>query len=401
MQVPRIVGLGQSPVVKLKLPTSQLIKTALHAACKDAGFALKKLDGIIAVPSLSHPRFMEAHCIATEIGLLPGVGVVARTVDTGGAGPITALLMADRMIKYEDCEAVAIVAGDAIASLDSEEFIRRADSSFCQSDGRSGELFQSPVIPNAYNRVAEWKIQLGLLREQLAMTAVLMSRLAVRHPMAATKRPLSLTEVLTSKSIASVTTIKECARKVDGGSAIILASEKFIKKNNLSLNKLSSPKILGGGEASGPILPPLVIDESFFSCHVAAERAYRASGLSVENIDFFGLYDCFPICFIQAVEAVGLAPKHGGGKWVQNFYDESELLGGSAPSPDKFPVNTHGGLLGFGTPWEGPAMYSVIEACQQMNRSCGERQIKKDVKTALVYGNGGIFSASAIAILGR
>lgn len=151
--------------------------------------------------------------------------------------------MADRMIKYEDCEAVAIVAGDAIASLDSEEFIRRADSSFCQSGGRSGELFQSPVIPNAYNRVAEWKMQLGLLREQLAMTAVLMSRLAVRHPMAATKRPLSLTEVLTSKSIASVTTIKECARKVDGGSAIILASEKFIKKNNLSLNKLSSPKV--------------------------------------------------------------------------------------------------------------------------------------------------------------
>lgn len=90
----------------------------------------------------------------------------------------------------------------------------------------------------------------------------------------------------------------------------------------------------------------MVVDESLFSCHIAAERAYRASGLSVENIDFFGLYDCFPICFIQAVEAVGLAPKHGGGNWVQNFYDESESFGGLALRPDKFPVNTHGGLLG-------------------------------------------------------
>jgi hypothetical protein len=46
-------------------------------------------------------------------------------------------------------------------------------------------------------------------------------------------------------------------------------------------------------------------------------------------------------------------------------------------------------------------MNNVIEAVQQMNRVCGERQIKKNVKTALVYGNGGIFSASAVAILGK
>lgn len=36
--------------------------------------------------------------------------------------------------------------------------------------------------------------------------------------------------------------------------------------------------------------------------------------LCIGDIDFFGLYDCFPICLIRAVEAVGLAKKGEGGK---------------------------------------------------------------------------------------
>ena len=36
-------------------------------------------------------------------------------------------------------------------------------------------------------------------------------------------------------------------------------------------------KVLGGGEASGPLFPPPEINESVFSC-----EAYRALGLSLE-----------------------------------------------------------------------------------------------------------------------
>jgi len=63
-------------------------------------------------------------------------------------------------------------------------------------------------------------------------------------------------------------------------------------------------------------------------------------------------------------------------------------------------VNTHGGLLGFGAPWEVPAMYNIIEAIQQLRGKAGNRQISS-ARRALVYGNGGIFSASAVAILGN
>lgn len=72
-------------------------------------------------------------------------------------------------------------------------------------------------------------------------------------------------------------------------------------------------------------------------------------------------------------------------------------LPGVAPQT-LLPINTHGGLLGFGAPWEVPAMYNVIEMVAQLRGRAGQRQVV-GARRALVYGNGGVFSASAIAIL--
>ena len=80
-------------------------------------------------------------------------------------------------------------------------------------------------------------------------------------------------------------------------------------------------------------------------------------------------------------------------------YRESEEAGG-ALSPAKFPVNTHGGLLAFGAPWEVPAMYNVHEAVRQLRWTARGRQVER-ARRALVYGNGGVFSASAVALLAR
>ena len=43
----------------------------------------------------------------------------------------------------------------------------------------------------------------------------------------------------------------------------------------------------------------------------------------------------------RAVEAVGLAPKGEGGKWIEKKYNETMK---SDYDPNVFPVNTHGGV---------------------------------------------------------
>jgi acetyl-CoA acetyltransferase len=401
-----IIGTGLTqPRSKTGLTATTLMLTSLERALANAGVGLRDLDGLIAVPSLAEPRFMEAHYLATRMNLLPHKNFIAKTIDTGGAGPITGLLEADRMIRMQGRNVVAVIAGDAVSSLDTEEFLRRADAG-CSSSHKGEDI--SPVIPLGYDRVAQWQIRnQGVTREQLAMVSVLMSRQALRHPLAMTKKPLTLEDVLNSKQVGPATNVLECARRADGGAALIVANADYLRSKvskrgasvRLESRVQNSPLVLAGGEASGPLYPPPIIDEEMFSCDEAASTALRNAGLQTHDIDFFGLYDCFPICFLRAVEAVKLAPRFGAGKWIEEMYQRSEANGGVL-SPSEFPVNTHGGLLSFGAPWETPAMYNIIEAVAQLTNNAHDRQVP-NAKKALVYGNGGIFSASAVAILGK
>ena len=94
---------------------------------------------------------------------------------------------------------------------------------------------------------------------------------------------------------------------------------------------------------------------------------------------------------IVAALATGLV---SGNLWAADTVDE--LL----QDPTFFPINTHGGLLCYGAPWEVPAMYNIIEAVQQLRGTARGRQLE-ECRRALVYGNGGIFSASSVAILAK
>lgn len=95
--------------------------------------------------------------------------------------------------------------------------------------------------------------------------------------------------------------------------------------------------------------------------------AYASAGnLTADDIDFFGLYDCFPICLVRALESSGLAEKGKGGMYLERQYnrmmeaiqsDDKGHLETLLQDSTFFPVNTHEGLLCYGAPWEAPAMF--------------------------------------------
>ncbi len=58
-------------------------------------------------------------------------------------------------MRYEGCDLVALVAGDAVSSLDTKEFLRRADLGCAAPDNQ----IPSPVIPNSYDKIAQWQME--------------------------------------------------------------------------------------------------------------------------------------------------------------------------------------------------------------------------------------------------
>lgn len=416
----RIVSLGMTGLGKFKLPATELMYQALiKSTIKDSwnafDFDKNDIDTVIAIPSLSEPHFMMAHYFSTKYNIFKSRSEknktsFSKTIDLGGAGPISAVIEADRLIKSGQSEVVAIVAGDAIGSMPTSEFLKAADNS-CLVDESMSKL-KSPIIPNGYNRIAEWYLDKGHInREQLGMVSVLMSLNAVNHPFALTKNIITLEEVLNTRKISTLTSIYECAHRTDGGASIIIASDNYL--NKIGIKPDNFPYIKAGEESSGPLYPPNEINElTYNSCYNAVDKLYKKTNLTVDDIDYFGLYDCFPICFVRAVDAVGLHKKkklwtkqmksdlkytESAGKWIEGIYELSKSQGNFL-HPFQFPVNTHGGLLCFGAPWEVPALFNVIEAAKQLRGIARKRQIPFP-KRALIYGNGGILSASSIVLL--
>lgn len=144
-------------------PASELVKEAFSLSLRNAaagsggpGLDPKHVDGLIVTPSLSQSHFMEAHLIATQLGLVPSkTGVYLKTVDTGGAGPITGILEATRLIQSDFCEVVAVAAGDAVLSMSKKDFLAKADGACADPEGR----LQSPVIPHGYDHVARYQVR--------------------------------------------------------------------------------------------------------------------------------------------------------------------------------------------------------------------------------------------------
>lgn len=148
-----------------------MIIESLQNALSMTHLEMNEIDGMVAVPSLSNPHFMEAHYIATKCNLLPKKKFNCTTLDVGGASPVSGIINAKRLIEQNNSHLVAVVGGDSVSSLSTEEFLLRADTT-CQNPSKS---LPSPVIPLQYNRVAEWHMKkYGLERKHLAMAALLM-----------------------------------------------------------------------------------------------------------------------------------------------------------------------------------------------------------------------------------
>ncbi|QDZ20056.1 nitronate monooxygenase [Chloropicon primus] len=388
-----ICGRGTTKLGKLKRPLNDLVREAFHLALEDAKLPAEAVKGVVSMPAvadLGGLSLMPAHQMAMDLGLLTRPGgqeMICKTVDCGGASPVVALREACQLLREENLGCVAVIGADAVASMPTKEFLKRVSGS---KQGNGGA-----VIPEKYGEFATWHVQtFGTKRDELASVAEFMSLQAAKHPNSFSKggRCLSASEVMSSPRVAQNTNLFECAKRADGAAVVLVCSNEFVAQRGLL--HMSVP-ILGIGEASGALMPEgEYIGSHAIPIHLAARRAMRKANVrSIDQLGWFGLYDCFPVAFISSLEQVGLCPHGAGGAWVKQAVKRVK-------EGKKVNVNTHGGLLGAGAPWEAPAMFTIVEAYDQLLGRCGKDRQIDGVTRALVQGNGGTFSHEAVAILG-
>jgi len=194
-------------------------------------------------------------------------------------------------------------------------------------------------------------------------------------------------EFISNPELKSALRLSDCSQVSDGGAALILVSEEGLK----AIGKRPSDvvEVLTVQVATDNLYNDGKPDE-LETTKAAAQRAYATAGVKPEQIQVAEVHDCFTIAEILMYEALGFAPKGQGVSLVKS---------GATNIDGKIPVNTGGGLIGFGHPVGATGVKQILEVVKQLKGQAGAYQVKNNPQLGLCANMGGSDKTAVVTIL--
>jgi acetyl-CoA acetyltransferase len=160
-------------------------------------------------------------------------------------------------------------------------------------------------------------------------------------------------------------TVLDCSKVSDGASGIAICSEEGLKR--MGIEKKDAVEVMGFGQVIRNISEDPADPTELSTIKKAAKQAMESAGVTIDQIGTVETHDCFSIAGILAVEALGLAPRGKGAKWVAD---------GNTSRKGKMPMNTTGGLIGWGHPTGATGVHQAVTVWQQLTGKAGKAQLE-------------------------
>jgi len=369
-----IVGVGIAGVPAMPPGSTPIDAMALAAAAavEDAGLTLADVDGVFAsglqlfMPTLNLCEYLKLRPRYTD------------STQIGGGAFVAQLNHARAAIAAGLCD-VALIAYGSTQRSGGARFVTHAEPSPEEAPLR----LPGPVA--SYALIARRHMHaFGTTREQLAEVAVAARTWSALNPDAVERAPLTVADVLASRTIASPLTVRDCCLVTDGGGAIVVMSAERARHR-----RHAPVYVLGAGEAVShrniAQMPDLVTTAAVES----GARAFAEARLTPRDVDVLQLYDAFTIMPPLFLEDLGFCAKGEGGALAAS---DAVRPGGALPT------NTSGGGLAFCHPGMF-GIFTMIESVVQLRGDAGARQVPH-ADVALAHAPGGYMSSQSTALFG-
>lgn len=174
--------------------------------------------------------------------------------------------------------------------------------------------------------------------------------------------------------------IYDCSKVSDGASSIAIMSEEGLKRSGIAIE--DAVEIISFAQVQRDITKLPEDPTILTTTQLAVSKALSGAGITHEQLSTIELHDCFSIAGVLAIEAIGLAPHGKGAGWIAS---------GHTARNGKLPVNTTGGLVGWGHPTGATGVHQAVTIWEQLTGRAGNAQIEinKDNKYALSINMGG------------
>jgi acetyl-CoA C-acetyltransferase len=384
-----------------------IILEAAHAAIADAGIDPKDIDsGVVGnFASGLFTRQLHLGAFLTEIdGKLRGLPTLH--VEAACASGGVAVLTAAQQIMGGLRDVVLVVGAEQQKTMSPAEGadVLAAAGDYHAEAQQYGEF----MFPKLFAHIAQIYMERhGLNERYLALVAAKNHAHARLNPLAQMRDSTltvqdACTESKTNPRVAPPLKVTDCSQITDGGAALILCSDRFLKK----LARRSTVRLLGYGHTTD-YLPLDKKDVPDFSiARGAAEKAYAMSSLKPGDIQAAEVHDCFSISEIVACEILGFAQSGAGAELLESgattlpsVRSRMELRNPQSAIRN-VPVNPGGGLMGDGHPVGATGVRQVVEAYGQLNGSAGDHQVQ-GVERFLTFNMGGSMTTSVVMIWGK
>jgi acetyl-CoA C-acetyltransferase len=376
-----IIGIGSTKYGELwDSPLRDLFAEAAADCLQDAGVDRKQIQSAY-IGCMSSGLFNRQEHLASILTDYAGLGGIAATrVETacasGGAAFRAAYL------------EVASGASDFVIAGGVEKMNDGADATFCLATAadQEYEVYHGVTFPGLYAMIATAHMHRhGTEYDMLCHVAVKNHRNGAKNPKAQFPVEITLDTVRNAVRVAEPLGLFDCSPVSDGAAAVLLAPVEVARD-------LGKPLVVirGSGMATDTIALHDRSDPSRIPVVAAAARkAFDQAGVTVRDIDFCEVHDCFTIAELCCLEELGFY--EGGQAGPATVAGETALDG-------KLPVNPSGGLKSKGHPVGATGVGQICEIYEQLAGRAGDRQVKK-ARLGLAQNMGGSGGSCAVHIL--
>jgi acetyl-CoA acetyltransferase len=364
-----VVGVGMVPFMKpgANEPYPVMASKAVLAALADAGIGYDSIDqayvGYVYGDSTAGQRALY------EVGM---TGIPVVNVNNNCSTGSTALYLARQAVASGAAECVLALGFEEMSPGALGSVFNDRQSPFDRFEQATDELVGSNGIPLALRYfggagLAHMK-EFGTPLNTFAKIRAKASRHAANNPVALFRKEVTEEEVMASPVVwdGVMTRLMACPPTC-GAAAAVICSEAFAKRHGLNAGVRIRAQAMTTDRAITFEARDMREVVGFSMAREAANKVYEAAGIGPEDVQVVELHDCFAHNELISYEALGLCPRGGAQKFVE---DGDNTYGG------KYVTNPSGGLLSKGHPLGATGLAQCTELVQQLRGHADKRQVE-------------------------
>jgi acetyl-CoA C-acetyltransferase len=363
-----IVGIGQTEhqYMRPDVNHEEMIHEAVERALQDAEMNIHEIDTVL----MTNMDLFEGHYLADAMSV-DGAGMYGRPgfkLNTGGTSGGTAVAAAWHHIASGVFETVLVIGWQKQDATPSIAALATAREPFYDRGLAAGAvgIFASMAL--------QYMQEAGCGEEPAALARVIMADHARRNPYSHLKLDLTVEDVLASRVLVWPVRLLHMSPTSCGACALVLSNEGRARRSPkppvwiVDTETAHREQSVWRGGCVEPAPGPTAIE-------VAASRLYNRNGIGhpSREIDVWELYTPSSWALLPWMELFSICEKGRAWRLV-----EKELIRLDGP----IPIEPSGGVVST-NPIGASGVIRVAEAALQIRGEGGERQVHKEVRTAL------------------